>query len=875
MGWVSGLRARLRLLKGGEAETRMREEIAFHVDMEAERLEREEGLAPAEARRRSLVAFGGVERTKEELRAGRGLAWLSGLRLDLKLGARMLSKYPFLTGTSVLALALAVALAVSWFEFMSNMSHPRLPLPDADRIVLVRLQDEESGGQERRALFDFELWRDGLGTVTDLGAATTVEVVVRTGDGRYATLEGARVTPSMFPFSRLRPVYGRPLRPDDADPGSPPVAVLAYSAWRRLWDGDPGAVGRTVRVGSETVTVVGVMPEGFEFPTYQEIWLPLRDRGVDVGPRQGPPLTLFGRLVPGVSLGEARAELDVVGRRIASAYPATHEHLRPQLYRPSMFGGAAAFAGLLNLPFLLFLIVVSANVATLLFARTATREGEIAMRTALGASRRRIVLQMAAEALVLTLTAAVLGLLLARWAFPRALTLFLEIQQTRRPFWFDDTVSIRGAIYVLALAVVAALVIGGLPALRATRGELRQRLTSTGTGLSSMRFGAIATAVIVVQVAITVAFVPLAVDRALEALPNLGPADFPADHFLYGRLTREHAATMGGGDGLGGEGEGTAAFDEVERRLRAEPGVVAATRASWLPGFNHQTTALEVEGDPALIRRRVLDVDPDFFDVMGARIVGGRGFQESDRLGDAAVAIVDRESIDALFAGRNPIGRRIRFIRDPGADSAGPWQRVVGVVDGMEPAIGPGQPVGVYRPLRPERHASLHFFIRTLGRPDALVPRVHDLVAAVDPDLGMAQLEPLDAVWRPVQRGDAFLLTALGAVAAVIVFFALMGIYALTAFTVERRAREIGIRQALGASPVRLLAAVFSRAILQIGIGVALGAVLVGVALADQPRGLLLVAGVSLSMLLAGALGASIPALRALRIQPTDALRAE
>ncbi len=875
MGWLRGLGARLRLLRSDEAESRMREEIAFHVDMEAERLEREEGLDAAEARRRALVSFGGVERTKEELREGRGLAWLSGVRLDLKLGARMLAKYPVLTGTSVIALALAVTLAVCWFEFMSNMSRPRIPLPDADRIVLLRLQDEESGAQERRALQDFELWRDELRTVNDLGAVTTVEVVVRTADDRYATLQGARTTPSMFPFSKLRPVYGRPLRPDDADAGSPAVAVLAHSAWTRLFDADPGAIGRTLRVGSETVTVVGVMPQGFGFPVDQEIWLPLRARGVDVGPRQGPSLTVFGRLGPGVSLGQAQAELDVVGRRVAAAYPATHEHLHPQVYRPSMFGPAAAFAGLLNLPFLLFLVVVSANVATLLFARTATREGEIAMRTALGASRRRIVLQMAGEALVLTLTAAVLGLVVARWAFGRAMSLFFEVQQARAPFWFHTSLSIRGVVYVLVLAVVAALIIGGLPALRATRGELRSRLTSTGTGLSSMRFGALATAVIVVQVALTVAFVPLAFARAMEAIPGRANAEFPADHFLYGRLTREHQSQRGGDDGLGGQAEGAAGFDEVFRRLRDEPGVLAATRASWLPGFNHVTSAVEVEGDSAVIRRRVLEVDPDFFYVMGARIVSGRGFRESDRAADAPVAIVDHASVEVLFGGANPIGRRIRVLSDSGDGSAGRWHEVVGVVDGMEPAIGPGQPVGVYRPLHPDRHASLHFFVRTGGRPDALIPRVHDLVEGVDPELGMAELEPLDAVWRPVQRGNVFLLAGLAAVAAVIIFFALMGIYALTAFTVERRAREIGIRQALGASPGRLLTAIFSRAMLQIGLGIALGAVLVGFALAGEPRGLLLVAAVSLSMLVVGALGASVPAVRALRIQPTDALRAE
>jgi hypothetical protein len=260
---------------------------------------------------------------------------------------------------------------------------------------------------------------------------------------------------------------------------------------------------------------------------------------------------------------------------------------------------------------------------------------------------------------------------------------------------------------------------------------------------------------------------------------------------------------------------------------------------------------------------------------MGARIINGRGLRESDRDGEAAVVVVEQASADLLFAGVNPIGRRIRFLSSSPDEAPGPWHRVVGVVAGMEGGIGPGQPVGVFRPLRPERHASVHVFARTVERPDLMVPRVHDLVEAVDPRLGMPELKPLSAVWRPVQQGNRFLLVGLGVLAGVIVFFALMGIYALTSFTVERRAREIGIRAALGAQPGRILTAIFSRVILQIGIGVAVGGTLVSVVLLTEPGGLNIVAGVAAALFVVGALGAGVPAIRALRIPPTEALRAE
>ncbi len=884
MGWIDATRARLRLLLArGTAESRMEEEMRLHLELEAERLAREEGLDSEEAWRRARVAFGGQDRYREELRDGRGLAWLSGLRLDLKLGVRMLLKFPVLTLASVLALAAAVALAASWFQFMSNMALPRIPLADADRIVTLRnlnlaSADRDFSG-EPRSLHDFELWREELESIEHLSAASPVEYTVRTEVGRFGTLDGVRATPSMFRVARVQPLLGRSFTAADDQPGAAPVVVIAYSAWQRLFDGDRSSIGETVRLGSEYATVIGVMPEGFGFPLNEEIWVPLRESALNYARREGPPIRMFGRLAAGYSLEQAEAELATIGRRSAEAFPQTHEHLRPEVRRFGPGGWESTAAVVLNVPFLLFLIVVSANVATLLFARTATRESEIALRSALGASRRRIVVQLVAEALVLTALATALGLAAARWGIGAGMDLFWEVQQMRPPFWFDAGLSAPTVLYAAALALLGALIIGGIPGLRATRPQLRNRLAQPGAGGSGMRFGAVATGVIVVQVALCVAFIPVAIMNGQELLPDRSASDFPAEAYLTGRITYQlepQGPVRSAQAGQQADEQQTAQLiDNVRRRLAAEPGVIAATRASRLPGFNHPIQAIQIDGDSArIIEARPVAVDPNFFEAMDARIVSGRGFSQGDVAADNAVAIVDQAWARETFGGRSPLGRRIRY-PDRDEEQGSRWYEIVGVVAGMDRAVGPGTRVAVFHPLRPEEHASVQVYLRTASLPDALAPQVREVITSVDASLGVTDLKSLAEVWRPVERSDRFFAAALAVVAAIILLFALIGIYALMSFAVTKRAREIGIRAALGANPRRIIVAIFSRAMTQIGIGVIAGAALVSLTVARSPEGVRLVGGVAAAIVAVGLIACVVPAMRALRIQPTDALRAE
>ncbi|HEU5211018.1 MAG TPA: ABC transporter permease [Longimicrobiales bacterium] len=882
MRLISAIRERLRALFLAERENdATAEEMEFHVEMEAQRRMREDGLGAREARRRASLAFGGVDKHREAVREARGLAWLSSLRLDVKLGFRMLIKYPGLTIAGILAIAVAVGVASAWFEFSGYISRPSLGFPDADQVVILDNFDDRSGDSDARALHDFELWRDGVRSLEQLTAVSQMDALVTAEDGRYVTARGARATPDMFALLGVQPIQGRTLLASDVAADAPDVVVIGYDLWQRLLDG--GDVrGRILRVGRTPMTIVGVMPERFGFPSNQEFWVPLRDRAVQFARGEGPSVRIFGRIAPGRTLEEAQAELAAIGERTALESPATNEYLRPRVrYLESALGGSMrTVATLMNVPFLLFLVVVCGNVASLVIARTSTRMNEIALRSAIGASRGRIVAQLVAEALVLTTAGVALGLAMTWYGMEHGMPIFWEVQQSRPPYWFDGGLSWQTLAYGGLLAVVAALMIGGIPALKATGPRLRQHLTSAGGGAAGLRFGAISTGMIVLQVALCVAFLPIAFTMAQGAIASTGSAAvFPAEEYLTGRIAsasnlEDSADPAPAADSAAAQGADAGRRDELRRRLLAEASIQAVAFASWLPGFNHPVDDLLFEADSSEVKvTRTLEIDPEYFRVMNMRVIAGRGFGTGDYTDEPRVAIVDEEWAGENLAG-SPLGQRFRYPKLNG-EAGLRWYEVVGVVRGAEEAIGPGSGVAIFVPLDSSRLAGLQLFARTSVPPATLTPRIHDIVGAIDPDLNVQNLMSLDAQWRPVERGNLLLGGLVTAIALVILLFALNGTYALLSFTVSRRTREIAVRAALGADPRRILRSIFSRALLQIGLGIVIGAVLVSFAVLEDPNGLPLVAGVAVLMLLAGIAACVLPARRALRIQPTEALKGE
>lgn len=893
MSLLRTARLRLRALFGRAAANReLDEELQLHIDLETEQNIRA-GMAPAEARRRAVLQFGGIEGHKDASRQAQGMELMGATAswLDVKLGLRMLVKYPGLTLVGGLALTVATGLGAAFFQFSENMFNIRLPFEDADRMVMIRNWDVAAAGPDHRAFADFVRWRDEVETIEDVGAIQIVDRTFATDEGYSESVEVARVSAAVFNVLRVEPLIGRTFLEEDEIPTATPVVVLGYSAWQRLFDGDRGVVGRTVRVGSTAATVIGVMPEDFAFPVNHSVWTPFQPAAMEFAPREGPTVRVMGRLRPGATLQQAQAEISAIGARMSADYPESYERVQSQVL-PFADGLVSdgdmrwAIQGI-RLMFVLLMIVMCVNVATLVFARTAIRENEFAVRSALGASRRRIVLQLFFEALVLTLSAAGLGLLIAWWGLRWGMDLFWKVQEEAgSPYWFTDALSPATIVYAIVLAVVGAVMVGIVPALKVTGKRVQPTLSQMSSGSPRLRFGGVWTVIVVLQVALSVAFLPTAVMTAKSTLEDAERSTgFPADAYLTGQLTRELDTPLSEipeDELLAIHTRSAQLVDEVERRIEAVPGVEAVAFATRLSGMNHGYDMIHIHDNVVAVpsdtsagpNARSLAVSVDYFDVMRAPIVSGRGFSPADVAAGASV-IVNQDFMDDLMQGQDPVGHRIRYPRRAG-EAADRWYEVIGVVSDLDmDDFGPGVHVAMYHPIQPEHSESLQMFVVAGSRGRMLGPRIRSTINGIDPTLRLGGLTTVREAWQPVHQSQQFFAAMQGLIALVALLLSMAGIHALMSFTVSRRTREIGIRSAIGARPARIVTAIFSRAFAQLGLGVLIGATFAAALRRDDlaTDGPLMLAVIVGTMLTVGLIACFIPARRALRIQPTEALK--
>jgi predicted permease len=810
--------------------------------------------------------------------------------LDWKLGARMLWKHPALTIIGGLSLAAAIAIGAVGIEVADELLYKRLPFDEGSRVVRLETQDVAASRVEPRVLHDFAIWRRSLKTVTELGAARLSERNVLTGEGRVEALRVAEITASAFPLTRVLPLLGRPLQPADEMQSAEPVVVLGYDVWQRQFLHDPAIIGRVVTVGRTARTVVGVMPPRFGFPHDQQAWVPLPIQ--DAPPREGPAVQVFGRLADGASWQDAAAELGVVSARAAADQPTTHAQLRTRV---------RAFAGrtpgdpvrledwLIHAIVLLLLGAVSANVATLIFARTAMRESEMVVRHSLGASRARVVAQIVTESLVLTLAAAVLGLVVAqttvRYAWDRATLITGE----GLPFWVDLKLEPTSIAYALLLAVVAAAMIGLLPALKTTGVSIHrglQGITSTG---GTMKFGGIWSFIIGAQVAFTLLCLPAAVGISSNVLGNQARwTEFPAEHYLTFRLSVDNEA-LAGEQGVPDDGQIGArralAYEGFAGRLREEPGVTHVTLGDRLPTMSPEWVAVEMEQDGAPPTRLVGNFEGGFamaavgagyHDTFGARIVAGRALQATDAGAPNGPVVVNEAFMRAV--GGNPVGARVRTVQRGSEREVGSWHEIVGVVTDLWtfPADW-GEAGYIYRAASAAELDPVVVAVRAAGDAAPLATRVDAIARQVDPGLHLADIVTLDDTVAQEHIRMAGGLVVFGSVLLVAAVFAAASLYALMAVAVQRRTREIGIRIALGANPRRVLRSVFARAARQLGGGIIAGnSIVLFIAWrTDALTADLVVALAIMSVIMAavGVLACAAPARRALRVQPTEALR--
>ena len=805
--------------------------------------------------------------------------------LDFKVGFRMLARYPGLTVVGTVAIAVAIALGTLYFEAVNKWQHPRLPIANADRVLTLRNWDVNEFREEERSLYDYAIWRSQSRTIVNFGAAVVFVRNLATDDDRVEPVRGAEVTASAFSILGTPPLLGRTLNEQDERPEEPLVAVLSHALWRTRFAADSAVLGTSVRIGTASAVVVGVMPEGFAFPRAERIWAPLRANGATLAPRTGPGVSMFGRLADGFSIDDARAELAAIGARLASEQPQTHQHLRPRITTyatPLIEGGQWMMIRnvlyIVNSIFLTLLAIVCTNVATLVFARTATRSWEITVRSALGASRGRIISQLFIEALVLAAIGSALGLLVARIALAWGVTMFTG--REGMPFWIDSSLSLRTMAYAAGLTLFGAAIIGILPALRVTRVNIQDALRSESAGGARLRFGGLWTTVIVVQVAITVALLPLAAGGLYESNRfNQRAAGIGAQHYLTANVSMDHEDP--GLDSAGLAARARRSFDELERQLAAEPGVEQVAFADRLPVMDQFKYAIEVDsanGGPTtgLRTSTLVQVSSGFFGAFRTRVVAGRDFVPLD-FESGRVLIVNQSFARHVFGQRNPIGQRVRVTGGEDNSVTGDaWYEVVGMVEdfGWQLPL-PHEQSAMYRPQLPSRADEVNLAVRVRD-PEGFATRLRTIAAEVDPTMRLTYVQPL----ARVGGGEASVNWALTSVAWLVAFIVLLlsatGIHALMSFTVARRTREIGIRAALGARPGRIVSGIFARAFLQIGAGIVAGsalAVLLGVS--DSLRQILLLLSANAVMLIVGLTACAIPVRRALRIDPTEALRSE
>ena len=816
----------------------------------------------------------------------RGSGWQGPSWLDFKLGLRMLIKYPGLTlvGGFAMCLALTIVVVYAWID--DNVLEPSLPFEEGERVVVLQNWDISSGTQELRLLHDFLTWREELESVDDVGAALLTRPNVITGDGQGIPAFAAQVSASAFRVTRVPPLLGRPLQEQDELAGAAPVVVLGYDLWQARFGGDPDVVGRSIRLDAAEVEVVGVMPDGFRFPLREQLWVPFRAQATEYPRGEGPQIRVFGRLAPGASMEEAEAELSTIGRSLTAEFPETHAQLRPRI-RPwaelVVPVGSSVLVTRTLLLVVLILLLVSANVGILVFARSAEREQEIAMRAALGATRRRIVLQLFVEAFLLASVAAGFALLLGSYAVGRVLHV-MRIEWGYVPFWVGPELPWGTIPHVVAFTVLAALVASVPPGLKLTRGRFGNSIRQVGARGSGLRFGRIATAVIVLQVAISVALLTRSANM-LRELPgalgvNVDAGGLPIDEYLVAQLEMDGRPLAGAPDQLSEEMFGEryrASREALAQRLRAEPGVRGVTFMSALPVGGIPERRIEIDGVslPASggggYAVRTSAVAPGFFEVMASSIVAGRAFDSPD--GAAAVVVVDEAFAARFLNGGNAVGRRVRFSDQ--SQQANDWLEIVGVVQriGLESEDG-ATPPGVYTPLDPHAYG-LYMAVHLGENPQDFTPHLRAASTTIDPGLRLWDVASLEHVAERLADVSRFAALLVSFLALAALALCLAGIYALMSFIVSRRIREIGIRTALGAGPRRIVATVFSRALMQLGLGLTVG-VLISIAFgggwdASLESGSLV--RVSSLMGVMGLLACALPTLRALRVQPTDAFR--
>ncbi len=811
---------------------------------------------------------------------------VNNLLVDVKLALRLLRRRPGFAAAAVLTLGLGIGANTTIFSLVNSVLLSPLPYPNPDQLVSVFREDPEVTGRHPSpgniaGLFAvpyavFLDWTARSRVFQDAGAYATASFTL-TGGERPESLRGVILTSGVFAALGVPAALGRPLVPGDDRVGAPPVAVLSHGLWQRRFGADPGVLGREIMLSGVSFSVVGVMPPRFNVlggrGGPRDVWVNLSDQRKQSPVRNSGYLQVIARLKPDVSVDQSQRELDVVSRQIGQDHPEEREH-RILLVSRKTLVVANARPGLIMLMGAvgLVLLIACANIANLLLVRATERRREFGLRQALGASRGRILFQHLAETLVIASGGGALGLGIAALsleplakAFPGGLVRAAEV-----------VVDARLVAIAAVLTCATALVTSALPALRASRTAIADILREDGRGISGSRFRNRTQTLLVVS-EIALAFVLLAgVGLFVRSYAALSASSLG---FEAGRLVTM-AVNVPTRLRDGEPKAYMAFFGDTTDRLRAIPGVEsvgAADQGPFMGGMSFPPTSIETPGGVTKAITFATAVTPGYFQTLGAPLVAGRWLDDRDGPGTAPVAVVNQTMAERYWPGEDAIGRRVRL--DFGDRT---WMTVVGVVGDVVYRLGMRPPAAVYVPYAHFPDTYLYFVARTAAAPDAVMPRIRELLTKIDPDAPV-RVDALTALVADSNTAvsQRFAIALIGCLAGLAALLAIVGIYGVLSYNVSMRTHEIGVRLALGADAVDVVRGVLRRGLLMaaVGCGVGLGLSLAAShVLASQlyeisatdPATL---AGVAALVVAAATTASYVPAKRATRINPVEALR--
>jgi predicted permease len=889
MSLISRLTAGLGALFGRrksdeELDTELRDYLDASV---AEKIKR--GMTRDQAVRSARLEIGCLESIKEEVRAVGWEAMVGTIGQDVRFALRMMAKNRGFTLIAVLTLALGIGATTAIFSVVNTVLLEPMPYRQADRLVTIWGMDRTQGYDvDLVSDLDYRDWKSQNRVFESMGASTD-EMFTLTGAGEPDAIIGYQFSPDFFDVLGVPPLIGRTFAPDEDQPGKNHVAVLSYHLWGAHFGGDRTIVGRSITLDGQPYTVIGVMPPSFAYPQSTDLWTPLvidpndaKDRGIRL-------LRVMARMKPGVTLPEARMEMQTIAARLRSAYPKTNEGYDVSLVtlRQLISGDVRPALLVLLCSAGLVLLIACANIANLLLSRGVARQREIAIRAALGAGRARLVRQFLTESILLGLVGGALGLLIAYWGASALVAMF---PKTISNLSIPRIESIPMDRWVLGFALFASIVTGiifGLaPGLGASRSDAADSLKESGRrGSGGAQGRRLRNVLVVSEVAFSLmllASATLMIKSFFHLVgANLG---FRSDHVLSLRvLLPEYKYKT--------DARRIAFSGETLRRVQSVPGVNAAASITFIPlSMWWGTRRVSTVGHPADPARKIPQpvwsaITPDYFRVMRIPLLKGRFFAGEDNASAPAVVILGASLARQLWSSEDPIGKQVNV------DGLTHPCKVVGIVGdvyhlgvGIQPFGGsPGITSEVYFPYEQLPSYLLGYVIRTAGDPLSVVKAVQSAIWAVDNEQAISFVETMDQLASETIVLERSTMILLGVFAALAVLLASIGVYGVISYSVERRTHELGVRIALGAGRSDVLRFVIGEGLVLALIGAAIGtagalglarflsSLLYGVRSAD-PSTFLAVPIVLMGVALAAC---SAPARRAMRVDPMVALRYE